>query len=204
MRAWIDSAPMFDNAVHEPPEVPGYRLVKQERIPISRVSTIGLFSAPIWLAGFAAIARLLGGYQHPAIHITFVGVIIAVLILTLIMPFIHEAIHGIFALAFGAMPKFGVGAGFAYTTFRKPVRRAPYLVIGLTPLILISIAGLMVLVGTSFYPGQTLVFLVGNAAGAFGDLWVALKVVELPRGCLISDLADGFAYYLPEGQSASE
>ena len=195
---------MLDRGLHEPPEVAGYRLVEQHRIPISRVSSIGLLSAPIWLAGFAGLARLLGGYQHPSLHITVVGVIVAILILTLIMPLIHEAIHGIFALVFGARPTFGIGAGFAYTTFRKPVGRIPYLVIGLTPLFFISIAGLAVLAGSSFYPGQTLVFLVGNGAGAFGDLWVAINVMELPRGCLISDLADGFAYYLPEEPPVSE
>ncbi len=191
---------MLDHLVHEPPDVPGYRLVKQERIPIGRASMIGLISAPIWLAGFAALARLLGGYQHPSVHVTFVGVIIALLILTLIMPFVHEAIHGLFALIFGARPSFGVGAGFAYTTFRKPVRTIPYLVIGLAPLVLISVAGVTILGTTSFYPGQTLVFLVGNGAGAFGDLWVARMVFDLPRSCLITDLADGFAYYLPKEQ----
>jgi len=189
---------VFEHLVHDPPEVPGYKLIKREQIPIGRASVIGLVSAPIWLAGSAGLARLLGGYAHPSVHITFVGVVIAILILSLIMPFVHEAIHGLFALLFGARPSFGVGAGFAYTTFRKPVRPIPYLIIGLAPVVIITFAGVAMLAATSFYPGQTLVFLVGNGAGAFGDLWVSRKVVELPRNCLITDLADGYAYYLPD------
>jgi hypothetical protein len=187
-----------DSIVHDPPNIEGYVLVKRERIPIQRVGLIGLLSAPLWALLFVGIAYALGGSPHIRLHITFFGVLIALLNLIVVMPALHEAIHGLTARLSGAHPTFGIGAGFAYTTFREPVRPIPYLVIGLAPLVVISAAGVALLVLRPVVPGQTLVFMVGNAAGALGDLWVVAKVLRLPRICLICDLADGFAFYLPK------
>ncbi len=194
---------MADKLVHEPPQVDGFVLVERQRIPIRRVALIGLISAPAWAFLFLGLARAFGGSPHITLHVTVVGVVIAVLNLTLVMPAVHEAVHGIAARLFGARPSYGVGAGFAYTTFREPVRPFPYLVIGLAPLLLISILGLVLLISWPFAPGQTLVFLTGNGAGAFGDLWVTVRVLRLPPGSLICDLADGFAYYLPAKSGAA-
>ncbi len=188
---------MLDKLVHEPPIVTGYSLIDQQHIPIRRVAFIGLLSVPVWTVIFVATVRAFGGTLSIAPHVTVLGVLIAVANLTFIMPAVHEAVHGIVARLFGARPKYGVGAGFAYTTFREPVRPVPYLVIGLAPLLAISIVGVVILRMWPFAPGQTMIFLVGNGAGAFGDLWVAMKVLQLPRECLICDLADGFSYYLP-------
>lgn len=194
---------MPEQILREPPLVEGFVLVGREQIPIRRVALIGLISAPAWVAIFVGTARAFGGSSPMSFDVTVIGAIIAILNLTLVMPAVHEAIHGITAFLFGARPSYGVGAGFAYTTFRKPVRPFPYLVIGLAPLLMISFVGLVLLVFWPFAPGQTLVFLVGNGAGAFGDLWVTVKVLRLPSDSLICDLADGFAVYLPaEAQSA--
>ncbi len=193
---------MFEQVVQKPPQVNGYRLIERQQIPIRRVSLIGLISVPAWFGLFVGLAYLFGGSPHIRLYITFWGVVFAVANLTFIMPAAHEAIHGLVARVFGARPKFGVGAGFAYTTFREPVRPVPYLVIGLAPLLLISLAGIALLVFRPVAPGQTLVFIIGNAAGAVGDLWVAVKVLRLPEGSLVCDLADGFAYYLPEHGSS--
>ncbi len=193
---------MLEKLVYEPPIVAGYSLIDRQRIPIRRVALIGLVSVPVWAVIFVATVRAIGGTLSIALHVTVLGVLIAVVNLTFIMPAMHEAVHGIVARLFGARPKYGVGAGFAYTTFREPVRPVPYLAIGLAPLLAISIVGVLILCAWPFAPGQTIIFLVGNGAGAFGDLWVAMKVLQLPRECLICDLADGFAYYLPVGSSS--
>lgn len=163
-----------------------------------RVGLLGLTTAPAWVALFLGLVHLFGGSPHIKLYVTFFGVVFAILNLTLVMPAAHEAIHGVVARLFRARPEFGIGPGFAYTTFRQPVRPLPYLIIGLAPLVLISAAGVALLTLAPRAPGQTLIFIVGNATGAFGDLWVAMKVLRLPRDVRICDLADGFAYYLPE------
>src|SRR6185437_1334041 len=183
--------------VHEPPEITGYELIGRRQIPLRRVSLIGLLTAPLWTVAFLGLSRLLGGRAHLRLDITVSSVLLALFNLLIFMPFFHEAIHGIVARAFGARPTFGVGAGFAYTTFREPIRPTPYLMVGAAPLLVLSVVGMIVLTLRPSFPGQTLVFLVGNATGAFGDLWVLWHVPQLPRGSLICDLADGFAYYLP-------
>lgn len=188
---------MRELVAHEPPVVDGYWLVERYTIPIRRASLIGLLSAPGWIALYWLVGWALGGTAHLTIHVTLLEVAIALLDLTIVMPVVHEAIHGVAALMFGARPTFGVGSGFAYTTFQESVRPIPYLVIGLAPLVVISVVEMAVLVHWPFAPGQTLVFLVGNACGAVGDLWVAGKVHSLPRASLVCDLADGFAHYLP-------
>ncbi|HVB65241.1 MAG TPA: DUF3267 domain-containing protein [Nitrolancea sp.] len=183
--------------LHEPPNIDGYQLVGRLQIPLGRVSLIGLLTTPLWVLLFLGLSRLMGGHVHLRFDITISGVLLALFNLLIFMPALHEAIHGIVARAFGARPTFGIGAGFAYTTFREPIRPIPYLLVGVAPLLVLSAIGIVVLTLRPIYPGQTLIFLVGNATGAFGDLWMLWRVPQLPRGSLICDLADGFAYYLP-------
>jgi hypothetical protein len=124
-------------------------------------------------------------------------VLAALGLLTFGMPLAHEAVHGLVARLLGARPRYGLGQGFAYTTFEKPVSRDEYLAIGLAPLVVLSGLGLGLLRGAPELAGQTLTLLVGNASGAAGDLWVAWRVLSLPREARVRDLADGFAVYLP-------
>ena len=186
------------NLVHDPPDIAGYRLVGRKQIPLRRVSLIGFLTAPLWIGFFLGVSWLLGGRAHLRLDVTISSVLLALFNLLLFMPLLHEAIHGIVARVFGARPTFGVGAGFAYTTFREPIQPIPYLLVGAAPLLVLSVVGMIVLTLRPIYPGQTLIILVGNATGAFGDLWMIWQVPQLPRGSLICDLADGFAYYLPQ------
>ncbi|CCF84610.1 conserved membrane hypothetical protein [Nitrolancea hollandica Lb] len=128
------------------------------------------------------------------------GVLIALALLLVVVPVVHEAVHGIVAQLTGAHPSYGVGPGYAYTTFLEPVGKGEYLLIGLSPLVVLSVIGLAVLVLVPSITGLTLVFLVGNAAGAVGDIWMAWRTRQLPAGVRIYDLADGFVAYLPEGK----
>ena len=176
---------------------PGYHLARQERIPLERVSLLSLALAPLWLALFVALARVLGT-SRPRIRLGLPSIAGGLALLTLVVPLAHEAIHGLVARALGARPRFGLGAGFAYTTFAEPVSRDAYLAIGLAPLLTLSGAGLALLVACPRRAGQVLTFLVGNAAGATGDLWVIRRVAALPADARLRDLADGFAVYLPD------
>lgn len=182
----------------EPPDLPGYRLIARERIPIVRVTWLGVLTVPFWLAVFNLLSASLGGRFINRFTFTIQSVVIGILIVLIVVPVVHEVVHGVVARLAGARPKFGVGAGFAYTTFREPVGLVAYWVIGLAPLVVLSLFGLAVMVLSPSVAGLTLVFLVANASGAMGDVWVAWHLRALPREVRIFDLADGFAAFVPE------
>ena len=165
---------------------------------MERVAFAGISSAPVWLALFVGLARALGAPVRLRPRFGPRSLLPALGILNLGMPLAHEAIHGLVARLIGARPRYGLGAGFVYTTFEQPVSRNAYLAIGLSPLLALTGAGLTLLVRFPRFTGQILTFLVGNAAGAAGDVWVAWRVWALPGNAVIRDLADGFAAYLPE------
>ena len=186
----------------EPPvQAPaGYRLARRERIPLERVSLAGLASAPLWLLLFLRLARLLGSPVRLRMRLSPTRLLAALGILSAGMPLLHEGAHGVVARLVGARPRYSVGRGFAYTTFEEAVGRDAYLAIGLAPLLALSALALGVLLRAPRWLGQVLTFAVGNAAGAAGDLWVAWRVIKLPRRARIRDLADGFAVFLPDAE----
>lgn len=184
----------------EPPDPPGYRRVTYDRIPMTRVTLLGLISAPIWLGFFMFVSGALGGPGEISFEVSFVDLIIALVLLLVAVPVVHEAVHGIVAQLTGAHPSYGVGPGYAYTTFLEPVGKGEYLLIGLAPLVVLSVIGVAVMVLAPSIAGLTLVFLVANAAGAVGDVWMAWRTRQLPPCARIYDLADGFVAYLPESE----
>ena len=181
----------------EPPRPAGYQLLRQERIPMTRVSWASIVSAPFWLAVFVGVAAALGEPAPRSITFTVVNILIGAAILLLVGPVVHEAVHGVVAWALGAHPTYGIGPGYAYTTFREPVGGRQYLVIGLAPLVVLSLACLVLMVTTPLY-GFALIFAVTNASGAAGDIWVARRTRGLPAEARVYDLADGFAVFVPE------
>lgn len=182
----------------EPPDPPGYRRIAYERIPMNRVALLGLVSAPIWFGIFLFASGLLGNARElSSFRISFLDLLFGILLLLIVVPVVHEAVHGVAAQVVGVHPSYGIGPGYAYTTFLEPVGKGQYLLIGLAPLVVLSIIGVAVMVLVPSIAGLTLVFLVGNAAGAMGDVWMAWRTVQLPADASIYDLADGFVAYLP-------
>jgi hypothetical protein len=182
----------------EPPDLPGYHVEHSERIPIRRVSLLAIVTIPPWGLLFAFAGLLVTGFGDATFHITLRTVVIMLVIVLVLMPVLHEAIHGIAAWVLGARPFFGVGEGYAYTSFHEPVSRNGYLVIIVAPLIVISlgsVAAVALLPGILWYG---VAFGAVNAAGSTGDLWMLGKVLRLPASARIVDLADGFAAYRPD------
>ena len=169
--------------------------VVRERIPIERLSWVGLASVPLWLAAFIGLGRLLGA--RPALGRPRLGQLGAGAGLVLAgVPVFHEAVHGAVAWLVGARPRFGIGPGFAYTTFDEPVTLGTYRTISLAPFVVLSAAGLG-FVRRGSGRGVVLAGLVANAAGAFGDFWVVWRTRSFPAGTRIRDLGDGFEAHLP-------
>lgn len=107
---------------------------------------------------------------------------------------LHEGIHGLVFSLWGGKPYFGAKLPFALYCGAKNqlFHRNQYLVVGLTPLVVITLAGIIF---TLFYPGlaaYTLLGTVGNFSGAAGDVWVAQRLLRQPADVLVEDTQSGY------------
>lgn len=127
--------------------------------------------------------------------LTLIGALLGIMALVVVL---HEWVHGLFFWFFTReRPKFGIGWGYAYASapgWYFP--RGQYLIVGLAPLITLSLAGLAVIaVAPPGWVGALFWGLLINASGAVGDLWVTARIA-LERGdILVEDTGDGFRVY---------
>jgi hypothetical protein len=120
-------------------------------------------------------------------------IIINVIGYIVILP-IHELIHGICFILWGGKPHFGARLPLAiYCGAREQLfRRNHYLVVGLAPLIVLTLLGIVV---TLLQPGiasYLLLAFIGNFSGAAGDIMVAQRIAHLPSNILLEDTETGY------------
>jgi hypothetical protein len=113
---------------------------------------------------------------------------------------LHELIHGAFFWIYSrSRPRFGLRSGYAYAAapgWYFPRRQ--YLVIALAPFLLLSILGMILLRVVPVGMLAAILFgTVTNAAGAVGDIWIAILILRERRSIVIEDLGDGFNFYAP-------
>lgn len=127
--------------------------------------------------------------------ITYLVVIISVIVLFVVL---HEVVHGIFFWVItGSRPNFGFKGAYAFAAAPEWfVPRNPYLWIGLSPLLVISLAG----VGLIAVVPAKLLFpiiagLIFNAVGSVGDLYVVFWLFRRPPTDLIQDQGDKISVY---------
>lgn len=115
---------------------------------------------------------------------------------------LHEWIHGLAIRAAGHRPRYGFRPlkGVLYATADGVLfRRDTYIGIALAPLLVLTLAGMVLMV---FVP-DVYAYWIGlgvalNAAGAIGDVWVTLLVLRCPPLALVLDEADAVRIYAPE------
>lgn len=135
------------------------------------------------------------------ITITITNLLLALVILiatTFAVLVLHELVHGLFFWLFTrSRPRFGFKGAYAYAA--APgwyIPRPQFLIVGLAPLVLISLVGLLILSVTA--PPVSLVFLVAlilNATGAIGDLYMVVRLLFAPRDLLIEDEGEGIRWF---------
>lgn len=114
---------------------------------------------------------------------------------------LHEGIHAFFFWTFsGQKPIIGFKGFYAYAAMPGwYFPRNQYLVIGIAPLIIISLIGILLLV---ILPVSSLnlviVALVLNTSGAVGDLFVVIWLLTKPEETLALDMIDSIEFYVPE------
>jgi hypothetical protein len=129
------------------------------------------------------------------------GTILGTLIAFFLALTLHEAVHGLFFLIITReRPTFGFRGAFAYAAATGwYIERNPYLIIGLSPWIIISLVGLAAVI---FVPNSVLLpLLFGmtiNASGAIGDLFIVAWLLKRSAEALINDRGDAIAVYCSE------
>jgi hypothetical protein len=148
-----------------------------------------------WWWGFARVLRgaIAGGEDFSPI----VGVVLVLVTVFVI----HEAIHGLFIWIYGHRPHFGFKPqyGVFYATANNALfPRNQFIVIALTPLILMTLIGMVIMLvipdALGYYVGLIIVL---NAGGAIGDLWMSAVVMRYPPDTLVRDEADSIRIYVP-------
>src|SRR6266567_322484 len=99
----------------------------------------------------------------------------------LILP-IHELIHAAAFVLWGGKPYFGARLPYALYCGAKNqlFHRNQYFVVGLAPLVVITLAGIIFTLISPALASYTIFATVGNISGAAGDVWAARRLLRLP------------------------
>jgi len=118
--------------------------------------------------------------------------VLAVLATAFVAP--HEWLHGIAIRRYGGEPRYGVGIAhfilpYAYATTDHEFTRDQFVVVLLTPLVVMTFVGVPVMLLAGW--GWLVVPLAANAAGAVADVWMTLVVLGYPAHVRLEDHASG-------------
>ena len=113
---------------------------------------------------------------------------------------VHEFIHGFFFWLFNrSRPVFGLRLMYAYAAAPDwfiPARQ--YWIIGLAPLVLIDMIGLLFIFFAPAGWVPVLVLLVAlNTAGSVGDMFIVSRLLRLSPGSLAKDAGDSVSFFEP-------
>jgi hypothetical protein len=117
----------------------------------------------------------------------------------------HEIVHGLFYWLFsGHRPRFGFQGLFPYAEAPDGIYfpRNQFLMVGLSPLVILSAVGLllMMIIPIAYVP-LLLFFVALNAAGAAGDLIMVIQLMGFSADTVMEDSGSGVIIYGPEKDS---
>ena len=157
-----------------------------------------LFSrAALWMRPEVALQGQSANFQGLGGTLTIIlalfGIYAAVIVL-------HEAAHGIFMAWFTrTRPVFAFRGYYAYAAapgWYFPRRQ--YMLVSLSPLVLLSLLGLVTLAfGPAGWFQPVILFMSFNGGGAVGDLAVFFWLLRQPSTCLAYDVGDAVTLFLP-------
>ncbi len=168
--------------------------------PLALLSLLLLLLGLIFFVLLNLVAYFWWGHA-PALHFSFSGIMLDLLLnilgYILILP-VHEVIHALVFLFWGGHPYFGAKLPLAlFCGAREQLfPRNYYLIVGLAPLIVITLAGLLF---TCLWPAlgwYTLLAIAGNLSGAAGDLWAVRRLLRQTSEVLVEDTDAGYRAWL--------
>jgi len=125
------------------------------------------------------------------------GLIVVVII-------VHEAIHGLLFAILGSKPRFGfkiIGRFFPvfYATSRAYFSRNQYIIIALSPFLILTLALIVtgILATTDSISTLTLIAMALNVSGSIGDFAAAYNMLRHNQKTFFEDTEDGFNWYVP-------
>ena len=172
-------------------------LLEQEQLlPLARLSLQLLLAGTVFFGLLNYVAFVLR-YHTFNPGITGGGLLLWLVVSVIgygVMLLLHEALHGAAFLLWGGRPYFGVKFPYAlYCGARNQLfRRNQYLVVGLAPLVVITLAGIVVTLVAPRVAVFTLAVTVGNVSGAAGDVWSVARILRLPPTTLVEDTESGY------------
>src|SRR5215467_11221437 len=120
-------------------------------------------------------------------------IVINILSYLVILP-IHEALHATAFSFWGGKPYFGLKLPYALYCGAKNqlFRRNQYLVVGLAPLVVITLAGIIFTLLSPVLASYIIFATVGNVSGAAGDVWAAARLLRLPETTVVEETDTGY------------
>lgn len=189
----------------EPAVLGDLELTRGLTIQMTAVGTLGLAVA---FTLFGALYQTVTG-TPPSLQFT-PGVgwwtsaldVLVLVVLTAVFIVPHELLHGLAIRYYGGEPRYGVGVAhfvlpYAYATTDHEFTRNQFIVVLLTPLVVITAVGLPVMVALEW--SWLLVPLTANAAGAVADVWMALTLLGYPEHVRLEDHETGVRIVGTEG-----
>lgn len=171
-------------------------LAPEQLQPLARLSLI-MFAISLIIFIILNCSAYAWRYHTFFAPLTFSSVLLWIILnivaYIVILP-LHEAIHGLAFLFWGGKPYFGTKLPFALYCGAKQqlFRRNQYLVVGLAPLVVITLAATIITLVAPGIASYFLLGIVGNFSGAAGDVWVSQRLWQHPSTILVEDTQTGY------------
>jgi hypothetical protein len=172
-------------------------LLEPEQLrPLALLSLLLLVIGAIFFGFLNYAAYTLQTHSTPVIRggwSLLLWIVINVVGYILILP-LHELIHAAAFTLWGGKPYFGTKLPYALYCGAKHqlFHRDQYLVVGLAPLVVITLAGIIFTLLSPVLASYTIFATVGNISGAAGDVWVVRRLLRLPPSILVEDTEAGY------------
>ncbi len=171
--------------------------------PLAMLSLVLLLvGTVIFLA--LTIAASIWHYHALNFYFTLPGILLWLLVNVIsyvVILAIHELIHALAFLFWGGRPYFGAKLPLAVFCGAKNqlFRRNHYLVIGLAPLVVITLAAVAITLVSPALASYAFFATVGNFSGAAGDIVACNRLCKLSPQTLVEDSDAGYrAWLLPD------
>ncbi len=181
------------------------RLLAWDALAPEHLRELAQLSLSLLLGGIALfvglnllVYRLETGKTSGSVSWPLIFLLVATNLLAYILVLaLHEGVHGLMFALFGGRPTFGTRLPFALYCGapNQLFTRNAYLAVGLAPLVLISLAGIALIILAPGLAPYVQLGLIGNFSGAAGDGWAAQVLLRQPPTALVQDTATGFEIY---------
>ncbi len=174
-------------------------LVPEQIRRLAWVSLLMLIGGGIFFVGFNIVVyiaqtHLTAGSISGWPLLLWIGINIVGSII--ILP-IHEVLHGLAITFWGGTPHYGAKLPFALYCGAKNqlFHRNAYLVVALTPVVVITLAAILFTLLSPILASYTLLASISNFSGAAGDVWMAVRLWKQPKDVLVEDTETGYVVW---------